>query len=159
MYFKYMFSAHLQNTMKTYQSIATGLLLSIISVATGLFAQEKPVDPKSIYARLGGQPAIDAAVDIFYKKILADDRVNYLFEDINMSAQIRKQKAFLGAAFGGPVAWTGKNMRDAHKHLALTEEHFGAIAGHLASTLKDLKVDEGLAAEIMTLAGSTKDDV
>jgi len=145
--------------MKTNLKIATCLLFLFGYTASGLIAQEKPVDPKSIFARLGGQASIDAAVDIFYKKVLADEKVNYLFEDVNMTAQIRKQKEFLGAAFGGPVAWTGKNMRDAHKHLALTEEHFGAIAGHLASTLKDLKVDEGLTAEIMALVGATKDDV
>ncbi len=145
--------------MKTHKKIVACLLFLIGSAAAGLFAQEKLVDPKSIYARLGGQASIDAAVDIFYKKVLADERVNYLFEGVSMSAQIRKQKEFLGAAFGGPVAWKGKNMRDAHKNLALTEEHFGAIVGHLASTLKDLKVDEGLTAEIMALVGSTKDDV
>ena len=78
---------------------------------------------------------------------------------MNIKAQIRKQREFLGAAFGGPKPWTGKNMRKAHKHLDLTEEDFGAIAGHLVSTLKDLKVDEALIAEIMTLVGSTKDDV
>ncbi len=122
-------------------------------------AQEKTVDPKSIYARLGGQEAIDAAIDIFYKKVLADDRVNHFFEDINMKAQIRKQKEFLGAAFGGPIPWEGKDMRSAHKGLDITEEHFGAIAEHLQASLKELKVDEGLIKEIMAVAASTHDDV
>lgn len=122
-------------------------------------AEEKPVDPKSIYARLGGQEAIDAAVDIFYKKVLADPKVNYLFENVNMKTQARKQKQFLGAAFGGPALWQGKDMREAHKHLSLTEEHFAAIAGHLSATLQELKVDPKLMGEIMELVGSTKDDV
>ena len=30
----------------------------------------------SIYDRLGGEEAIDAAVEIFYKKVLADERIN-----------------------------------------------------------------------------------
>jgi hemoglobin len=36
--------------------------------------------------------AIDAAVELFYKKVLVDDRVKHFFEDINMNAQRRKQK-------------------------------------------------------------------
>lgn len=128
--------------------------------AGSAFAEEvKTVDPESIFARVGGQAAIDATVDLFYTKVLADDRVNYLFEDINMKAQIRKQKEFIGAALGGPVAWEGRDMRRAHRDLDLTEEHFDAIAEHLAASLKELKVDDKLIGEIMTVVASTKDDV
>ena len=126
-------------------------------------AAEEPakteVDPNSIYARLGGQASIDAAVDIFYKKVLADDKVNHFFEDVNMQKQHNKQKAFLGAALGGPEPWTGKDMRAAHKHLDLKEEDFGAIAGHLVATLKELKVDQALIDEIVAVLMTTKDDV
>lgn len=139
----------------------TGLMvLFSIGLSVGnLVAEEASVDPDSIYARLGGQAAIDAAVDIFYKKLLADDKVNFFFEDINMDAQIRKQKEFLGAAFGGPKPWKGKDMRKAHENLDISDEDFAAVAGHLHSTLKDLKVDEKLIGEIMALVGSTKADV
>lgn len=121
--------------------------------------EEKKVDPESIFARVGGQAAIDATVDLFYTKVLADDRVNYLFEDVDMTAQIRKQKEFIGAALGGPVAWEGRDMRRAHRDLALTEVHFGAIAEHLGASLQELKVDDKLIGEIMTVVASTKDDV
>ena len=46
----------------------------------------------SVYERLGGQPAIDAAVELFYKKVLADKKVNHFFEDVNMNRQKNKQK-------------------------------------------------------------------
>ncbi len=117
------------------------------------------VNPKSIYARIGGQAAMDAAVDLFYKKVLADKRVNHFFEDVNMKRQIKRQKAFLSAAFGGPVPWKGKDMQKAHADLDLNEKDFNVIAGHLQSTLKELKVDPKLIAEVMGVAGSTKDAV
>jgi|GEM_PF-2232778 len=122
-------------------------------------AEDSKVDPESIYARLGRQAAIDAAADRFYVKVLADDRVNYFFENTNMEVQHRRQKEFLSAVLGGPKPWTGKDMRQAHKHLALEEKHFGAISEHLHATLTELKVDEALIGEIMTVVASTKDDV
>ncbi len=115
---------------------------------------------KSLYSQLGGKAAIDAAVELFYKKVLADDRIKHFFDDINMDKQRRKQKAFLSAAFGGPVPWTGKNMREAHEGLPnLNETHFNAVAENLQKTLEELKIKKELIDQVMAIAASTKDDV
>ena len=113
----------------------------------------------SLYHKLGGWKSIDAAVDAFYVKVLADKRVNHFFEDINMSKQHRKQKEFLSAALGGPIPWTGKDMRKAHDGMGLTEEHFNAIAENLIATLKDLKVSQELIDQVIAVVATTKDDV
>lgn len=114
----------------------------------------------SLYHKLGGKAALDAAVDAFYVKVLADKRVNHFFEDVSMTKQHRKQKEFLAAAFGGPIPWAGKDMREAHRDLpGLNDEHFNAIAGHLKTTLEDLKVDEALIRQVLTIAESTRADV
>ena len=135
--------------------IFAGLILNVGCVGT----KQATVDPESIYVRLGGQPAIDAAVELFYKKILADKSVNHFFDGINMVKQKAKQKQFLAAAFGGPVPYTGKDLRKAHRNLDLKESDFNAIAGHLQATLKELKIPDKLIGEVMAVAASTKDDV
>lgn len=114
---------------------------------------------KSLYHRLGGKPAIEAAVDAFYVRVLADTRIRDFFENINMNKQRRKQKEFLSAAFGGPEPWTGKDMRAAHSELELKEEHFNAVAENLQKTLEELKVSKELVGEVMSVAASTKDAV
>ena len=114
---------------------------------------------KSLYHRLGGKAAVEAAVDKFYVKVLADKRINHFFEDINMMTQHRRQKAFLSAAFGSPVAWKGKDMRRAHEDMKLTEVHFNAVAENLQKTLEEMKVPQPLISEVMTIAASTKDAV
>jgi hemoglobin len=113
----------------------------------------------SLYQRIGGKAALSAAVDLFYTKVLADKRVNHFFEDTNMKAQHAKQKAFLAAALGAPTPWTGKDMRKAHENLDLREEDFAAIAENLQATLTELKLDEKLIGEVMTIVASTKKDV
>jgi hemoglobin len=113
----------------------------------------------SLYQKLGGKAAIDAVVDAFYVKVLADKRVKDFFADVSMDKQRRKQKDFLSAAFGGPLPWTGKDMRKAHEGMGLTEEHFNAIAENLVNTLKDFKVKQELIDQVVAIAVSTKDDV
>jgi hemoglobin len=113
----------------------------------------------SLYQKLGGKAAMEAAVDAFYVKVLADDRVKHFFDNVSMDKQRRKQKEFLSAAFGGPLPWTGKDMRKAHEGMGLTEEHFNAIAENLVNTLKDLKISQELIDQVVAVALTTKDDV
>lgn len=116
----------------------------------------------SLYERIGGTAAVDAAVDIFYRKVLSDDRISRFFDDVDMPRQIAKQKAFLTMAFGGPNAYSGKDMRNAHARLVkngMNGSHFDAVVENLVATLQELKVAETDIAEIGKIAGSVRNDV
>jgi len=113
----------------------------------------------SLFDRLGGNAAVDAAVDIFYAKVLADDRINQFFTSVDMEKQAAKQKAFLTMAFGGPNSYTGLDMREGHKHMNLNEGHFTAVVENLAATLKELGVSDEDISEVAAIADSVKDDV
>jgi hemoglobin len=107
----------------------------------------------SLYQKLGGKAAVEAVVDRFYEKVIADKRINHFFEDINMKRQIRKQKEFLAYAFGAPTQWTGKDLRKAHANIpGLNDTHFNAVAEHLQSTLVEFKVDQKLIEQVMAIA-------
>lgn len=115
---------------------------------------------KSLFDRLGGMSAVSAAVDIFYSKVLADKSINHFFAGTDMKVQASKQKVFLAYVFGATnTFYTGKNMRDAHAHLHLKEEHFNAVAGHLVATLQELNIAQNLIDEVVAIALSTKNDV
>jgi len=120
-------------------------------------------DQPSLYERIGGEAAVDAAVDKFYEKVLADDRIKDYFVAVDMDRQRLKQKSFLTYAFGGPVNYSGKSMRAAHAKLVteggLNHDHFVAVAENLQATLEDLNVPADMIGEVMTIAGSTHDDV
>lgn len=116
----------------------------------------------TLYDRLGGLAAVDAAVDIFYRKVLSDSLISHFFDDTDMDAQRAKQKAFLSMAFGGPDTYTGMELREAHAPLVekgLGDEHFDAVAGHLEATLQEMGVSDDLVGEVMTIAAGTRDDV
>lgn len=116
----------------------------------------------NLFERIGGEAAVDAAVDIFYRKVLSDDRISAFFDDADMDAQIAKQKSFLTMAFGGPNNYTGKNMREGHEHLisrGLNEGHFDAVVENLANTLSELGVSSSDISEVAEIADSVRDDV
>ncbi len=116
----------------------------------------------SLYDELGGAAAVDAAVDIFYRKVLADERIARFFDSVDMERQAAKQKAFLTMVFGGPNNYTGKNMRDGHAHLlkmGLDDSHVDAVIENLGATLAELGVGADKIAQIAAIANSVRDDV
>ena len=117
---------------------------------------------QTIYNQVGGAPAVDAAVDIFYRKVLGDPRISRFFDDVDMDHQIAKQEAFLTMAFGGPTNYSGRDMRSAHASLVaegLNDSHFDAVMEHLGGTLKELSVPAPLIGEMAAIAESVRKEV
>jgi len=116
----------------------------------------------SLYEKLGGETAVDAAVDIFYRKVLTDDRINSFFDDVDMDKQAAKQKAFMTMAFGGPNNYTGTDMREGHAHLVkrgLNDSHFDAVVENLGATLTELGVSDELIVEVVAVCEPTRNDI
>lgn len=126
-----------------------------------MFTSMSAITP-TLFEQLGGQAAVDAAVDAFYRKVLTDDRVSRFFDGVDMDRQIAKQKAFLTMAFGGPNHYTGKDMRAGHAHLlkmGLNDSHVDAIIELLGQTLREMGVAEDLIGQVAAIAESTRNDV
>ena len=105
---------------------------------------------------------MDAAVDRFYRKVLADDRISSFFDGVDMDRQAAKQKAFLTMVLGGPSNYTGQDMRRGHAHLVakgLNDSHFDAVVENLGATLRDLGVSDALIGQVAALAETTRADV
>jgi hemoglobin len=116
----------------------------------------------SLYERLGGAPAVTAAAELFYRKVLADDRISHFFDDVDMDGQVAKQAAFLTMVLGGPNAYSGRDLRTAHAGLVargLSDRHFDAVVENLAATLRELGVGEPEIAEVAGIAGSVRPEV
>ncbi len=116
----------------------------------------------SLYNDIGGEAAVNAAVDVFYRKVLKDARIKHFFDGVDMDKQAAKQKAFLTMAFGGPHNYSGADMRRGHAHLVakgLNDSHFDAVMDNLGATLKELNVPDHLIAQAAAIAESTRKDV
>jgi hemoglobin len=124
------------------------------------WAEEERVS--TLFEQIGGEKAMDAAVDVFYRRVLSDDRISHFFEGVDMERQAAKQKAFLTMVCGGPNNYTGLDMRKGHAHLVqrgLNDTHFNAVVEHLGGTLKDLGVPAELIQQVAQAAESMRADV
>ena len=116
-----------------------------------------------LFEQLGGQAAVETAVEKFYDRVLADDRINHFFSGVDMQQQGKHQKAFLTFAFGGASQYNGRSMREAHSRLVeqmnLGDQHFDAVAENLAATLQELAVSPDLVQKVLGLVETLRNDV
>src|SRR6202049_4427271 len=89
----------------------------------------------SIYSQIGGYEALEAVVNDFYGRVLADEELAGFFPGTNMARLKGRQVEFFAAALGGPDPYTGAPMREVHQGRGITVHHFTLVAEHLAAGL------------------------
>jgi hemoglobin len=117
---------------------------------------------QTLFERLGGKAAVNAAVELFYAKALADRRTAPWFDGVDMERQKAKQKGFLTMAFGGPTRYTGRDLRTGHADMVargLGDAEVDAVIELLRATLAELGVPEAERDEVTTIANSVRNEV
>jgi len=135
-----------------------------VTLLGGMLLAQAPTAQKSLYERLGGQPAVEAVAGGLVDRILADNRVNKWFAHAASSPENTKRykatlTAFICKSVGGPCQYTGLDMVAAHKGRGVTSEAFNAVAESLSAQLDQLKVPAKEKNEVMTLVGSLKPSI
>lgn len=105
--------------------------------------------PTSIYDRIGGHEALEAVVDDFYTRVLADEQLAGFFAGTNMSRLKGKQVEFFAAALGAREPYTGAPMKQVHQGRGITMHHFSLVAGHLGDALAAAGVGPQTVTEIL----------
>ena len=97
----------------------------------------------TLFDKYGGQSTVNVLVEYFYNHlVLKDNYVKHFFDGIDMNKQIQKQSSFIAFALGGPKEYSGKTMKESHKHLLIENGHFDRIIQHLKTTLQVHGVEE-----------------
>jgi hemoglobin len=143
--------------MLTFRSTAL-LTVATLALIPGLHAADTP---KTLYDRLGGQPAIQAVANGLVDSILADSRVNKWFthaaaSPANAAAYKAKLASFLCQSTQGPCKYTGMDMATAHKGRGVTANAFDAVVEDLVAVLDKLKVPAREKSDVLSLLGPLK---
>jgi hemoglobin len=124
---------------------------------------------KSLYDRLGGEPALTAVVHDFVGRAAGDPKVNFTRKGIpghewdasaaNVAKLEKRLVQFIAMATGGPQKYEGKSMKSSHAGMKITEAEFNALAGHLVASLDKFNVPKREKDELMAVVGTTKADI
>jgi hemoglobin len=115
-----------------------------------ILAQFRRPEPNTIYDRIGGHVAIEAVVEDFYVRVLADGQLSGFFTGTNMNRLKGKQVEFFAAALGGPEPYTGAPMKQVHQGRGISMHHFSLVAGHLSDALAAAGVSAATVTEILS---------
>ncbi|MHC3471435.1 group I truncated hemoglobin [Streptomyces sp. 7R007] len=110
-----------------------------------------PATAPTLFEQLGGEEAVGAVVDLFYDRVLGDPELRPYFDGVDLDRLKQHQRRFIGQALGATRPYSGRSMRKAHEHLAITDDAFGRVVTHLAGALTEAGVDE---ETIGTIAGT-----
>lgn len=113
-----------------------------------------------LFEKVGGDAAIEAAATVFYEKVMRDPLLRPFFATIDMGQQTKKLIGFMAWAFGGPDAYRGRDLGEAHARLVkeqgLTDRHFDAVMKHLKDTLVEIKIAKPQVEEALGIIEATR---
>jgi hemoglobin len=134
---------------------------------------------KSLYDRLGGQQGLQAIADDFVTRALADPRVNWSRKGViqgglsihrdrsmewdanpdNVKALKTHLAQFLVLASGGPSVYQGREMKEAHAGLHITNDEFDASVGDLKATLDKMQIANTEQKELLAIVETTRGQI
>ncbi|KAK3268786.1 hypothetical protein CYMTET_22728 [Cymbomonas tetramitiformis] len=94
-------------------------------------------DSSSLYTLIGRVLNLNPAVAVhalcerFYLNLIMDPNILPFFGCITMGRMRNLQRDFLTEALGGPKVYKGLDLKSAHRHLRINDEHFDAVIDHL----------------------------
>lgn len=116
----------------------------------------------SLYERLGGYDAIHALASDLLPRMRADEQLARFYQHRGEDGLQRSKQLlidFLCSSAGGPVYYTGRDMKITHKGMKISASDWSAFLGHLNATLDALQVSRDERDEVVALMQSTKADI
>jgi hemoglobin len=115
---------------------------------------------ESLYDRLGGAAGISALVEDIVMAHLANPTVRPRFQHVNDLAHLKKMAhEFFCAGSGGPEAYTGKDMRAAHRGMNISEQEYVAVMDDIMSVLEKHQMDEVTKTDVLAILYSLKGEI
>lgn len=125
----------------------------------------RPRSAKSLWDRLGGEKAVRAVIHDFVATAATNPKVNFdrggKFKfDAKTVAQLEQLLVELvSAVSGGPLKYSGRDMKTTHAGMRITSAEFDALAGDLVATLKKYNVPQKELDELIGIVAATKADI
>ena len=119
-------------------------------------------DERTLYARLGGYDAIAAVAGNLLPRLMAYERLGRFWAHRSEDGLRREKQLlidFLCHSAGGPLLYTGRDMKISHKGMRIGEADWSAFLGHVCATLDEFQVPGPEREAVIAFVQSTKADI
>lgn len=120
------------------------------------------MNEKTLYERLGGYDAISAVVSDLLPRLRGDPQLAHFWQhrsEDNLKRSKQLLIDFLCSSAGGPLYYTGRDMKTSHRGMKISETNWSAFMGHLHATLKAFQVPQATCDDLVEFVQSTKMDM
>jgi hemoglobin len=153
-----------RRNMKHWAALAVIGMLAMVPYTT--FAQGSAEEmPPSLYDRLGGLAPISVVVSDFIDALMPDAvlNANPAIDAARKAVPAPYLKyhvtAMVCQATGGPCQYHGREMKESHAHLNITEQEWDRMVTLLKGVLTKHRVPEKETQELLDIIGSTQADI
>ena len=115
-----------------------------------------------LYELIGGKRTVWAAIEAFYRRVLADHTLSPFFQGTDMPHLIARQSMFISMLLGGRVVYTGKDIAAAHaraREQGLNDGQFDSFMNHFREALKEVGVEAGKVEAVVKLLEAKRSTV
>ena len=116
----------------------------------------------TLYECLGGYDAISAVAKDLLPRLQADPQLGRFWQHRGEDGVRREEQLlidFLSSNAGGPMYYTGRDMKTTHIGMNISESDWSAFLGHLNATLDAFKVPQAERDQVVAFIQSTKSDI
>lgn len=117
---------------------------------------------KSLYDRLGGYDGITGFANQLLSRLQSDEQLGRFWENRGADGIEREKQLlidFLCANAGGPVYYTGRDMKLSHKGMKISESDWSIFLGHAGDTMTALSVPKQECDDVVAFVLSLKGDM
>jgi hemoglobin len=121
------------------KTLFAAIIVLISLIMTGCQSlNNKPDD--NLYVQLGERAGIADVVEDLLYLIVDDTRISYQFKGINVAQFHQKLTDQLCELSGGPCQYSGREMRESHAAMGITDTQFNALAENLILAMEQNEV-------------------
>ncbi len=116
----------------------------------------------SLYDRLGGYDAISAVASNLLPRLMSDDQLGRFWQHRSADGIAREKQLlidFLAHSAGGPMYYTGRDMKITHRGMQISESDWTIFIGHLNDTLKHFDLPASETSDVLAFIDSTKAEI
>jgi hemoglobin len=123
---------------------------------------ESIMSEKTLYERLGSYEGVSAFANNLLPRLQSDSQLGRFWENRGADGIEREKQLlidYLCANAGGPVYYTGRDMKLSHTGMGISESDWSVFLGHAGDTMAALSVPDQERDDVVAFVLSLKDDM